>query len=867
MKILDKILALTLVVIVAASISPSLIRAYTTVNTSGGVRVFYGPTPISEGDAIKPGDLTVMNEYFVITFGWESTPPWGVPRGHIMDAAPIENGVILQDVLAQFSFLVNNWGNWIKVEELEIVENTSARAVIRASGYWEEIYGEIYYIVESGKNYMEIIVKLRNTGSKTYTLTSGFAISFKRGWTFIPGIGTARTRYGTKAERGVLDEWVAGYHEDFAVGLLSLNYTHIVSSTSWVDPLMEHTMSPGEEKIFIGYLIFETRSNLAGIVDVVNDLLGRKVGYLNGTVTYMGKPLDAAYAVIEKEGRVYTWATVLNGVFTAELPIGTYTVHAEARGFGPSSSLEVNISENITMAVELTDLKEPGMVRLYVYDNETGEPLDAQILITGGPASPIAFLTRPAEYTDPIQIGHVNLTLAPANYTLIIGHGRGFISKPVELTISVESGQAYEYEVPVNILIRPSERYWYSADLHHHSNILDGRTPPEYLVVAQSAAGLDFIFVSDHDSVANHKIIKYYADLRGMPFIPSVEVSPDWAHFNPYPIPLGQDLVYRGTVHEIFSAARAAGAIVIRVNHPFVRSGYFAALLGNYIPGGYSPDWDVAEINGRWSRDDQQTLEFMWELWNRGAKYYLTAGSDTHDIFYSPYTGFPRVYAYIPKDNPTPEDFAWAEKNGRTFISYGPLVFIDPLPGSTIPVDSFDATIEISLELFAVDGLSKIEVVSMGETIYTEMISGYPMWYNTTLSFTANEVIGSQGLGWIQVIVYDSEDDRAITNPIWVVLSEEVPIREVTVTTTETTTVTETTTIASTITEVNTITQTETLTETATYTTTQITTQTSITTTTTTRTVETIGATTGVIAVIAFLIGLGISYAVFSKKK
>jgi len=130
----------------------------------------------------------------------------------------------------------------------------------------------------------------------------------------------------------------------------------------------------------------------------------------------------------------------------------------------------------------------------------------------------------------------------------------------------------------------------------------------------------------------------------------------------------------------------------------------------------------------------------MWQFWNHGARYYLTGGSDTHDVFYSPYTGYPRVYAYIPSDNPTPEDFAWAEKEGRTFVTYGPLVFTDPLPGSTIAVDSPDLTIEISLKLFAVDGLSKIEVTSLGQKIYEETFNDKPMNTTLTLKFTASNV-------------------------------------------------------------------------------------------------------------------------------
>ncbi len=59
----------------------------------------------------------------------------------------------------------------------------------------------------------------------------------------------------------------------------------------------------------------------------------------------------------------------------------------------------------------------------------------------------------------------------------------------------------------IELLIDLPEPGWYASDLHHHSDILDGVTPPELLVRSQLASGLDIVFVSDHDSIANNKQI------------------------------------------------------------------------------------------------------------------------------------------------------------------------------------------------------------------------------------------------------------------------------------------------------------------------------------------------------------------------
>ena len=107
---------------------------------------------------------------------------------------------------------------------------------------------------------------------------------------------------------------------------------------------------------------------------------------------------------------------------------------------------------------------------------------------------------------------------------------------------------------------------WYSADLHHHSDQAEGRTPPEYLARSQLAAGLDLLFVSDHDSMASHAPLQAIAERRGVPFLPSIELSPSWAHFNAWPLRIGETLrvdTSTATAGEVFAEARRLGATVL----------------------------------------------------------------------------------------------------------------------------------------------------------------------------------------------------------------------------------------------------------------------------------------------------------------
>ncbi|RLG87595.1 MAG: hypothetical protein DRO18_03030 [Thermoprotei archaeon] len=849
--------ALLLIILVGATLSVTLPAVTAQVD---GVRVIRGPTPIQEAEGTSFEDITLMNEYLAVTFGVGTSPPWGVPKYNIIDLAPVINGTVGNDVLAQFSFPVNGWGNWAQLTMIEVVENTTERGVIRVVGYWKDIRLETTYVLEAGKNYLYIETKLTNEGSKPYkNLVSGYAISFKRGWTFTPGFGTGKHYKPTlKEEVGVIDDWVSGYHEDFAVGIWAPYFTHLSTSTSWVDPFTIHTLNPGETKTFIAYLIVEPIGSTCKLLEDIIKLKGLDYGTVTGSVTTAeGEVVEKPIVVVEKEGKPYCWAVGSDGRYEIKLPPGTYELHAVAKGYGPSSKQTVKVEAGTTKALDFTDVTSPGKVVINVFESGSGKPLDAKILIGGGTKTIVYYLQKATAYTDFGNIGRAEITLAPGIYTLTISHGGGFISKPVVLKdVVVESGGTVTYNVSIDILIRPNELGWYSADLHHHSDILDGRTPPKYLVLAQSAAALDFIFVSDHDSVARHKEIAKWASLRGKPFIPSVEISPAWAHFNPYPIPLGKDILYRGTACELFKAAREAGAIVIRVNHPYVTAGYFAAQERGEIPGGYCEDWDVAEINGRWDSSDNKTLTKMWSLWNLGLDYYLTAGSDVHDVWASPYTGSPRVYAYIPGE-PTPEAFAYAEKNGRTFITYGPLVFTDPLPGSIVAVE--DGTIvNVSINIFAVDNVSRLVVVSKGKFLVDEKITEGALRYTYTFSAPANELLGNDTISWISVMVWDSDGDIAITNPIWVSKKVVKPVTTKTVTMSVTHTVTTTETYTTTTVEKETVTTVSVETKVITST---------VTTTSTTEVEVVKWDVTAGIAILTLIIGVIISYVALRRKK
>jgi hypothetical protein len=211
--------------------------------------------------------------------------------------------------------------------------------------------------------------------------------------------------------------------------------------------------------------------------------------------------------------------------------------------------------------------------------------------------------------------------------------------------------------------------------------------------------------------------------------------------------------------------------------------------------------------------DDNKTLTKMFTLWSSGVRKYLTAGSDVHDVLTQTYTGKPRLFAYLPS-GPSTESLAEAEKYGRSFISYGPLVFTNPLPGSTMFAGRLDGELKIALKLFSVNGLDRLEVYGKYGRLLKTISLNKSQSLDLEVEVLASEATNGTESGFIVFIAYDAKGNRAIVNPIWIDIYG-VP-REVTHTTTST--VTQTSTITFTYTEKVTQTTTFTLRETTTTT-------------------------------------------------
>jgi len=465
---------------------------------------------------------------------------------------------------------------------------------------------------------------------------------------------------------------------------------------------------------------------------------------------------------------VIAWTIGDNGHYDLQLPVGEYEIYATANAYSRSGTVNVTITPDARVTQDFSGLQPPGTINVSVITQQAHAPLDARISIEAGSEATIQFFGKNTFFTELDTQGHAEMTMAPGEYQLRISAGAGFSSMPAFYDVSVTAGQSLDLQAEIEVIARPQDHGWFSADLHHHSDVLDGFSEPRYVLRSELAAGVDITFLSDHDSIINNAELDRLSRARGIEFIPGTELSPSWAHFNAYPLDKGKDIeidVGASTVQQIFAEARRLGADIVHVNHPYSEYGYFRSLelevehdgkIDSAVPGGLDESFDVIEIT---SGDNSLTLERTWQLWNSGKRAYLAGGSDVHDVW-NEESGTSRTYAYIEGDLNV-ASFVTALKRGRAFASQGPLVFPEILFGQELSHPSATDLV-LAYEVQAVTGLRSIRVIEKGIEVKRREFDN-----ETTVkqvSFTVQPATDT----WYSVIVEDADGRQAFSNPIWV---------------------------------------------------------------------------------------------------
>ncbi|HEY2661189.1 MAG TPA: CehA/McbA family metallohydrolase [Caulobacteraceae bacterium] len=724
------------------------------------MRIVHGPTPIPGGDARSAGDITVVNEKLAFGLAVQSPAPYGVPRAALVDLAPVSGGKILRDRVVFADFIPNNWSAWPNTyQHVTVVKDTPNEASVRAERDWGAVKLVTTYDLKSGADQVHVTVTMTNGGAGALNdLRSGLTLWPNSGFLFaVPGL--AGVEDGPAA--AALSDRVTAYDEGWTVTLHAPYLDHVGYGSK--DMYQTHSLAPGESRSFEAWLQVGASGDLAPVVaeEIVRKHL--TAGDLTGTVTAAdGKLVEQPVVVIEKAGKPYAWTIGQAGRYRIALPAGDYGAYATAKGYSQTATSPVHIAGGGKASQDFAALQSPGHIAFSVTRQDTGAPLDARITIEAGQKPVVQFLGRKTFFTELDRKGRVDVTLAPGDYGFKVAYAGDVLAAPVAVKATVAPGQTQAITAPIEVLFDPQSAGWVSADLHHHADQAEAVTPPADLARSQLAAGLDLLFVSDHDSTVNHRALQAIADRRGVPFTPSVEISTSWAHFNAYPVRLGEPLAIdtsQTTIDGVLGEARRLGASVVQINHPFIPYGYFASLDGGVAPGGWNPGFDLIEINGDNMKDDDKVLAKLAEFWTRGDRYYLTAGTDTHDVW-NQLSGKVRIFAHV--DGPvTPQSFAAALKAGHAYVTYGPLIAPDHMFGDDLKVKP-GAPFSLGFDLKAVDGLKQVTLAGKGGVIRTLDLAAAGRQAHVAFP------LSTETASWYSVTVEDQAGHRAYSDPIWV---------------------------------------------------------------------------------------------------
>ena len=200
------------------SIALPWLAAAVVVLVHGAAQVITGPTPIIDGEA-SAGDITVSNENLAFALAVESSAPYGVPRGAIVDVAPVVDGKPGRDRVVFADFIPNNWSAWSstyqKVDVAGARSGSGRRDGRGATGARSRSRRRIRCDADADR--VEIRTTMTNTGDARLTeLLSGQTLWPSAGYFFgVPG--TADLKEGTATD--ALTDRVVAYDEDWVIAL------------------------------------------------------------------------------------------------------------------------------------------------------------------------------------------------------------------------------------------------------------------------------------------------------------------------------------------------------------------------------------------------------------------------------------------------------------------------------------------------------------------------------------------------------------------------------------------------------------------------------------------------------------------------
>jgi hypothetical protein len=207
------------------------------------------------------------------------------------------------------------------------------------------------------------------------------------------------------------------------------------------------------------------------------------------------------------------------------------------------------------------------------------------------------------------------------------------------------------------VLPASAGRQWLAGDLHTHTVHSDGVMTVSELARFAAGRGLDFLAVTDHNTISHHAELPGVAAAHAITLLPGQEVTTEAGHANAFG-EIGW-IDFREAPDNWLEACEQAGGL-LSVNHPYGGQVSWAAPMKRRPP--LLEVWHWSWLDTRWT-----TPLGWWQMWDPAA--IPIGGSDWHRPGSDAPPGTPTTW--VEAEDPDPAAVLEAIAAGRTAISAG----------------------------------------------------------------------------------------------------------------------------------------------------------------------------------------------------
>lgn len=217
---------------------------------------------------------------------------------------------------------------------------------------------------------------------------------------------------------------------------------------------------------------------------------------------------------------------------------------------------------------------------------------------------------------------------------------------------------------------------WYKGELHVHSNHSDGKNTLPEIIEGTKREGLDFIALTDHNTVSGFSSIPMREDLL---IIRGMELTTYYGHALALGITSFIDWYSKErmrNINDIIDEVHLQKGL-FAIAHPFC--------IGDPVCSGCT--WKLGNIDyqkvdlievwaGCWKNrkiENYKSFRLWDKLLNQGLKVVGISGRDWHDVNERKSDGIPKTFVYA--DSLSEDEILKGLRKGQVFVSSGPQLF------------------------------------------------------------------------------------------------------------------------------------------------------------------------------------------------